>query len=152
MIPTLLGLIALAAIVSLPLIEPWLMRRREQRQLEQASISPEQLHSMMERGRRVLVYDVRQPHDLLASSWTIPGSQRIAPKELFAHPELVPKNEDAVFYCTCPGEATSRRAMRRARDMGFSRVKFLKGGLAAWRTRGYPVETYASAYQFDTAS
>jgi len=152
MIPTLLGLIALAAIVSLPLIEPWLMRRREQRQLEQSSISPEQLHAMLDRGHRVLVYDLRQPLDLLANSWIIPGSQRIAPRELFAHPELVPRNKDAVFYCTCPGEATSRRAMRRARDMGFLRVKFLQGGLAGWRTRGYPVETYDTAFSLDTAS
>jgi rhodanese-related sulfurtransferase len=131
MIPTLVGLLALVAIVSLPLIEPWLMCRREQRQLEQSSVSPELLHSMLDRDHRVLVYDLRQPLDLLANSLVIPGSERIAPRDLIARPELVPRNKDAVFYCTCPAEATSRSAMRRARDMGFFRVKFLKGGLAA---------------------
>jgi rhodanese-related sulfurtransferase len=152
MIPTLVGLIALAAIVSLPLIEPWLMRRRHQRQLEESSISPEQLHLMLERRQSVLVYDLRQPLDLLANSWMIPGSERIAPKDLFAHPELIPKNENVVVYCTCPGEATSRKAVRRARDLGFPRIKFLKGGLGAWRARGYPVETYDTAFRLDTAS
>jgi rhodanese-related sulfurtransferase len=42
--------------------------------------------------------------------------------------------------------------MRRARDLGFFRVKFLKGGLAAWKTCGFPVEKYSRSFRLDTAS
>jgi len=35
--------------------------------------------------------------------------------------------------------------------MHFFRVKFLKGGLAAWKAEGYPVEPYSEAFQLDIA-
>jgi rhodanese-related sulfurtransferase len=148
---TLLAILALAAVVSLPLIEPSLLRRRERRQLEQCSILPEQLYATMKSGQRVLVFDIRQP-PYFPESEMIPGSRRIPPRELVANPELVPRNKDAVLYCTCPGDETSLRALRRARNMGFFRVKFLKGGLAAWKACGLPVEIYDREFRLDAAS
>jgi rhodanese-related sulfurtransferase len=149
---SLLALLALVAIVSLPLIEPWLLRRREGRQLQQCSILPEQLHTMMKSGQRLVIFDIRQPHDLLAEPKVIPGSRRILLRELIANPDLFPRNKDAVLYCSCPGEETSLRALRRARDLGFLRVKFLKGGMAAWKAGGFPVESYNRSFRLDTAS
>ena len=35
--------------------------------------------------------------------------------------------------------------------MHFFRVKFLKGGLAAWKAEGYAVEPYGEAFQLDIA-
>jgi rhodanese-related sulfurtransferase len=35
--------------------------------------------------------------------------------------------------------------------MHFFRVKFLKGGLAAWKAEGYAVEPYSEAFQLDIA-
>jgi 3-mercaptopyruvate sulfurtransferase SseA len=32
-----------------------------------------------------------------------------------------------------------------------TRVKFLKGGLAAWKAKGYPVERYDKSFHLDTA-
>jgi len=34
--------------------------------------------------------------------------------------------------------------------MHFLRIKFLKGGLAGWKAKGYPVERYEKPFQLDT--
>jgi len=37
--------------------------------------------------------------------------------------------------------------------MHFLRIKFLKGGLAAWKAKGYPVEPYnEQPFHLDTAT
>jgi rhodanese-related sulfurtransferase len=99
-----------------------------------------------------VIYDVRQPLDLLADSEIIPGATRIPPKELLKHPERIPKDEDSVFYCTCPNDKTSRAILERALAMNFLRVKFLRGGLAGWKAKGYPVESYKQSFHLDTSS
>ena len=63
---------------------------------------------------------------------------------------LIPKEKDSVVYCTCPNDKTSRVISRRALAMHFLRVKFLKGGLAGWKAKGYPVERYEKPFQLDT--
>jgi 3-mercaptopyruvate sulfurtransferase SseA len=37
--------------------------------------------------------------------------------------------------------------LRRALALGFTRIKFLTGGLAAWKTKGYPVEPYRESFR-----
>jgi 3-mercaptopyruvate sulfurtransferase SseA len=34
--------------------------------------------------------------------------------------------------------------------MHFLRIKFLKGGLAGWKAKGYPVELYKKPFHLDT--
>src|SRR6516162_4878927 len=118
--------------------------------LELRSITAEALRSLLVSSREVLLYDVRQPLDLLADSEIIPGATRIPPKELLQNPLLIPKDREVVVYCTCPGDKTSRRILRMAEAMHFFRVKFLKGGLAGWKAKGYPVEQYEKPFHLDT--
>jgi rhodanese-related sulfurtransferase len=96
------------------------------------------------------VLDVRQPLDLLAHSEIIPGATRIPPHEVMAQAELIPKDKDSVIYCTCVSEKTSRMVLKNAMELHFSRIKFLKGGLAAWKAKGYPVEPYTKPFHLDT--
>src|SRR5262245_6920699 len=81
----------------------WL-RARKRRELREYSIEAETLRDLLEPEARVIVYDVRQPLDLLAYSEMIPGARRISPKEIQADPDVIPRDEDVVVYCTCPGE------------------------------------------------
>jgi rhodanese-related sulfurtransferase len=118
--------------------------------MELHSITAEALHTLLASNREALLYDVRQPLDLLADSEIIPGATRIPPKELLQNPQLIPKDRDLVVYCTCPGDKTSRRVLRMAEAMHFFRVKFLKGGLAGWKAKGYPVEPYEKPFHLDT--
>src|SRR6266436_10122352 len=108
-------------------------RTTDQHEMEQHSISPEALHTLLASNQEALLFDVRQPLDLLANTEIIPGAKRIPPKEVLENPSLIPKEKDSVVYCTCPGDKTSREISRRARAMNFLRIKFLEGGLAAWK-------------------
>jgi len=120
--------------------------QREQRELEQHSITAEELHALLASNQEVLLFDVRLPLDLLANSEIIPKAQRIPPEEVLQKPSLIPRDKDTVVYCTCPSDKTSRAVLRRALGLHFSRIKFLKGGLAAWKARGYAVEPYNEVF------
>jgi rhodanese-related sulfurtransferase len=86
----------------------------------------------------VVVVDVRQPLDLLGDSVIIPGASWFAPQHVEDDPSIPPERKDLVVYCTCPSDKTSRAVLHRALAMGFSRIKLLKGGLDAWKAKGYP--------------
>lgn len=135
------------AIPVLGLVVFVLMRRKRDRSdLEQHSLTAEALHALLTAKRELLIFDVRQPLDLLAYPEIIPSAQRIPPDDVLANPALIPKDKDAVVYCTCPSDKTSREVLRRALALRFFRVKFLKGGLEAWKMNGYPVEAYKESF------
>jgi rhodanese-related sulfurtransferase len=126
--------------------------QRDQREMEQHSITPEQLHELLALNQEALLFDVRQPLDLLAYPEIIPRAQRIAPNEVIEKPSLIPREKDVVVYCTCPSDKTSRMILRRALKLHFYRVKLLKGGLAGWKARGYPVEPYKEVFHLYSPS
>jgi rhodanese-related sulfurtransferase len=145
-----LALSALGVIVLCAAAFFWFRRQRDRRLIEQYSVSPRQLHTLLDAATPVLIYDVRQPLDLLADSHIIPGSRRIPPKDIQANPNLIPHDQDAFVYCTCPSDETSRTILRRALALNFSRLKILKGGLEAWRAEGFPVVNYEESFRLDT--
>jgi rhodanese-related sulfurtransferase len=120
-------------------------RMRHRREMERHTITPEALHELLASSLEVLVIDVRQPLDILVDSVIIPSARWFAPADVRANPSLLPKERDLVVYCTCPNDKTSRTILQRALAVGFSRVKFLKGGLDGWRTSGFPVEPYENS-------
>jgi rhodanese-related sulfurtransferase len=124
-------------------------RARDRRELERYSITPETLHELFAANHEVIVFDVRQPLDLLGDSTIIPGARWLAPEEVRANPSLLPKDRDLIVYCTCPSDKTSRSILRRALAMGFSRIKFLKGGIDGWKASGFPVEPYKKPFHLE---
>jgi rhodanese-related sulfurtransferase len=142
----LLTLVAVCIAALCLLIFVWMKRTRERDELQLHSITAQELHSLLASHQEVLLFDVRQPLDLLAYPEVIPGAQRIPPKEVLEKPSLIPQDKEAVVYCTCPGDKTSRAVLDRALALHFSRIKFLKGGLAAWKANGYSVEPYREVF------
>jgi rhodanese-related sulfurtransferase len=139
--------LAVVAVVALGICLVLRVKRlRDQREMEKHSISAEELHALLASDQEVLLFDVRQPLDLLAHPEMIPKAERIAPNEVLERPTLIPKDKDAVVYCTCPSDKTSRMVLRRAFTLGLFRIKFLKGGLAAWKAKGYPIEPYNEVF------
>jgi rhodanese-related sulfurtransferase len=134
----------------------WFRRVRARREFERLSITPEQLHELIATNHNVLILDVRQPLDLLADSEIIEGSQRISPEDAIANPALIPTDKELVVYCTCPSDKTSRAIAMKAQglvpNIDVSRVKFLRGGLAAWKAKGYPVVPYEKTFHLDTGT
>ena len=130
----------------------WTKRTKDKQQLEHYSITPEALQQLLTSRQDVQVYDVRLPLDLLTDSEIIPGAQRLSPKEVIENPSLISRDKDAVVYCTCPSDETSRNILQRALALRFVRIKFLKGGLEAWKAKGYPVEPYTKPFHLDSAT
>lgn len=147
-----LSVVGVAALATSLVIVLRLKRLKDQSELEQHSVTAEELHVLLASNREVLLFDVRQPLDLLAYPEIIPKAQRIAPNEVLERPSLIPNNKDAVVYCTCPSDKTSRAVLRRALALKLFRIKFLKGGLAAWKAKGYPVEPYKEVFHLYTPS
>jgi rhodanese-related sulfurtransferase len=144
--------VGVAALAVSLLIVLRIKRLKDQSELERHSITAEELHVLLASNREVLVFDVRQPLDLLAYPEIIPKAQRIAPNEVLERPSLIPREKDAVVYCTCPSDKTSRTVLSRALALKLFRVKFLKGGLTAWKAMGYPVEPYNEVFHLYTPS
>jgi len=134
----------------------WFRRIKARREFERLSITPEQLRDLLSGHHNILILDVRQPLDLLADSEIIEGAQRISPQDAEANPSLIPSDKELVVYCTCPSDKTSRaiaaRAQAVAPNIDVSKVKFLKGGLAAWKAKGYPVVPYDKTFHLDTGT
>ena len=134
----------------------WIRRSRQRREWEGLSITPEALRELIVANRDILILDARQPLDLLADSEIIEGAQRISPQDAEANPSLIPIDKELVVYCTCPSDKTSRaiaaKAQALAPNVDVSKVKFLKGGLAAWKAKGYPVVPYDKTFHLDTGT
>jgi rhodanese-related sulfurtransferase len=147
-----MALILVAIVVVLIALGWWIKIRKNHRVLDEYTITPEGLHALLASSQNVLVFDVRQPLDMLADSEIIPGATRIAPEEVIENPSLIPREKDSVVYCTCPSDKTAQQILKRALALNFLRVKFLKGGLAAWKAKGYPVEPYTKPFRLDTGA
>jgi rhodanese-related sulfurtransferase len=130
----------------------WFRAVQERNQLDLHSIEPDELYTLMKATPGVLLFDVRQPLDLLADAEIIPGARRVPPKEIQEFSVDIPRNQDLFVYCTCPSDKTSREMTRRALALKFDKVKFLRGGLGAWKLKGYPVEPYQESFRLDTAT
>lgn len=140
--------IALTIICVAILLATYLMNRAgDRREMEQHTIIPEELHALLASKSDVLVFDVRQPLNVLGDSVVVPGAKRVDPQKLLDDPSLIPATEQVIVYCTCPSDKTSRAVLHRALAMGYSQIKFLKGGLDAWRAKGYPVESYNEPFR-----
>jgi hypothetical protein len=89
-----LTLLVIAIALICTIVVTWAKRSKSQSELERHSVSVEQLQSMMVSGQEVLLFDVRQPLDLLAYPDLIPGAKRIPPEEVLKTPSLLPRDED----------------------------------------------------------
>ncbi|HTD55825.1 MAG TPA: rhodanese-like domain-containing protein [Silvibacterium sp.] len=145
-----MALVLAALLVVLVAVGLWIKSARSRRVLEEHTITPEALHALLQARQEVLLFDVRQPLDLLADSEIIPGAKRLDPEKVIENPSLIPKQRDAVVYCTCPSDRTARMILQKALASKFLRVKFLRGGLNAWKAKGYPVEPYTKPFHLDT--
>jgi rhodanese-related sulfurtransferase len=134
----------------------WIRRIKARREFERISITPEALYELVVGQHDIVILDVRQPLDLLADSEIIQGARRISPEDATTNPALIPIDKELVVYCTCPSDKTSRsialKAHQLAPQVDLNRVKFLKGGLAAWKAKGYPVVPYDKTFHLDTGT
>ena len=143
-----LGGAAIALIVGLLgayILFKWWERRRFYRALRMARISVTELHEQMSRTPAPVVVDVRSPTAQALELRRIPGALHVPVLEVGRHMGGFARDREIILYCTCPNEASAAQAARLLMNNGFSRVRPLQGGLAAWLAAGYAVEDIAVA-------
>lgn len=144
--------IVIVGTVVLVLVMGLIVRRLlAKREVRAKTIEPEALYTQL-KAKQVLLYDVRQPLDFLAHPEIIPGAIRIAPKDIADQTAHFSRDQNSVIYCTGGDDATFEMVLGKARALQFTRVKMLRGGLAAWKEKGYPVEAYTESFHLDTAT
>jgi rhodanese-related sulfurtransferase len=87
-----------------------------------------------------MIVDLRQPLDVEALPYMIPGALRMAMEELEKRHEEIPRDRDMVLYCSWPNEATSARVALLLQKKGITRVRPLAGGIDAWLANQFPFE------------
>ena len=85
----------------------------------------------------VTVLDVRPPEEYAAGH--VPGALNIPVKELIAHLEGLPHDQEVVAYCRGPYCVLAFEAVSQLRAHGF-RARRLEDGFPEWKTAGLPVE------------
>ncbi|HVL64805.1 MAG TPA: rhodanese-like domain-containing protein [Actinomycetota bacterium] len=107
------------------------------------NLTPEQVASEVESGDAVLV-DLREPQE--RENGVIPGAMS-APRgmlEFYADPSLPYHKEElqrdrrVILHCASGGR--SALAAKTLKEMGYTNVAHLDGGIKAWQEAGQPVE------------
>ena len=134
------GLILLALVLVFIAVK-WWQRRRFARMLRVARINAEELRRLMDGEPAPVIVDLRSAITREQDSRRIPGARVVTLGDVSKHLEQFPTDRDVIFYCSCPNEASAAFAARQLIRLGYTRVRPLLGGLEAWVSAGYEIET-----------
>ena len=114
----------------------WVRRRLLIRQLRMARVSVQEVAALLASGAAPVIVDVRPLFQQQANPVRIPGARSVHDDDVGTIDRLNP----VIVYCSCPDEVSAAIKTVQMRRFGFTNVRPLKGGLAAWRAAGHPVE------------
>jgi adenylyltransferase/sulfurtransferase len=93
-----------------------------------AEISARELAERLSRGEELVVIDVREPHELAIARF--PGALHVPLRTVPARAAELPRAP--LLVLACHKGVRSMRALEILREMGFTRLKSLAGGIDAW--------------------
>lgn len=108
--------------------------------LEKARISASELHALLARHPRPVVFDIRSPERRSLDPFVIPGAVLADERQL---QDIVPRygaNRTLVIYCSCPNEISAAWMAKRLRLAGVKLALPLAGGIDAWRLAGFELD------------
>ena len=126
------ALLAMLALFALYLAFRWLERQRLLRFVRIHRIDVIELADRIAAGTAPALIDVRASTAMVADERMIPGARAV---ELDALPHVIadiPLDQEIVFYCSCPNDASAVRATQTMLKHGYKRARPLAGGLEAW--------------------
>jgi rhodanese-related sulfurtransferase len=91
----------------------------------------EALKAQLDRGDRPFILDVRNPNEYQICF--ISGSTLLPLPELAARVSEVPRDREVIVHCK--SGMRSAKAMQFLREQGYTNIKDLTGGIAAWAER-----------------
>lgn len=126
--------VALAAFIA----AKWWKRHMFRRSLRMSRISAADLFELLQKGQRPLIVDVRAPAS--QREGRIPGAIALSgDPSRFA--TALPAAEEVIVYCACPNDASAARVAQQLMKHGYTRVRPLQGGIDAWLSAGYLLES-----------
>jgi membrane protein DedA with SNARE-associated domain/rhodanese-related sulfurtransferase len=141
------ALTALLVVVALFVAGKWWRRQRFLRQIRMARIAPDELSARLQADTAPVVLDVRSLDRRNATGW-IPASVH-APDVAGLR---LPQDTEIVTYCDCPHDASAALAARRLKELGYTNVRPLAGGIVAWRDAGLPLTVTSQVTESGSAS
>jgi rhodanese-related sulfurtransferase len=139
------GLVLVAAAVAGYVGFKSFQRQRLLRRLRVARITVEEVRRRQMAGEPLTILDLRARAELARDPQVIPGARHAGREELERRARELPRDRDIIVYCACPNEVSSASLALQLHRRGFTRVRPLRGGIAAWRERSYPTERWLSA-------
>jgi membrane protein DedA with SNARE-associated domain/rhodanese-related sulfurtransferase len=116
-------------------------RQRLLRELRTARITVTELRQKVEAGEQPVILDLRSPAELEQNPAVIAGAIHLLLEDVESRRHEFPHDRDIVVYCSCPNEVTAAKVALLLQRKGFTRVRPLLGGIAAWRAENYPMGT-----------
>jgi len=95
-------------------------------------VTPRVVREKLRAGERPVLVDLR-PVGARREKAGIPGALPMSADEIVAGRHDLPRDQDVILYCDCPGDAGSIAIARALRSKGHTRVWPLAGGIEAWR-------------------
>lgn len=103
-----------------------------------STISPRELQRRMQ-TEPLTVIDVNS-----RQSWStarVPGAHPLDPTSFAAGDLPADRESELVFYCSNPLCRKAPNAARRAKGMGYDRVRVMSAGISGWVSAGLPTES-----------
>ncbi len=91
-------------------------------------IAPLELKAKLDRGEKVVVLDVREPHEFKICA--VPAATLIPVGDLPKRLHELDSADDIVIYCK--GEIRTGQAFRILQQAGFRKIRALEGGIEGW--------------------
>jgi membrane protein DedA with SNARE-associated domain len=94
------AVVLLVLLLAAYILRKYLARRRFERELWMARVSPEELKSKLDAGEPVTIVDLRHPLDFLPYPQVLPGAIRLLPAEVAQRHNDIPRDREIILYCT----------------------------------------------------
>jgi rhodanese-related sulfurtransferase len=102
------------------------------------TISPKDLQGMI-RNDKVNVFDVNSRQSWMQAH--VPGAVNLDPVSYLVGDLPADKSAHVVFYCSNPFCRKAPNAARRAKELGYTKVKVMPAGISGWLGANLPTET-----------
>jgi len=106
--------------------------------LEPRLITIDDVKAKMAANTKMIILDARSA----ITGDMVKGAVHVPLDRLEAWAKDVPKDALIVAYCACGSEGTSKAAVRKLAELGFTNSFALKGGILGWQTAGMPTEPF----------
>jgi adenylyltransferase/sulfurtransferase len=101
---------------------------------ETYEITPEELKGRLDRGDRLTIVDVREPHEYSINR--LPNSILIPLGQVGTRMKELDPNDEIIVHCKMGGR--SAKAVKQLREAGFKKIKNLTGGIDRWAQKVDP--------------